>query len=135
MRDEDAIFAGELSGHYYFKDNSFAESASMAALSVANIVSGAGGPLSSLIAPIRRYFASGEINSEVEDGAAVLERLKEKHRDGRLITLDGVSVEYDDWWFNVRPSNTEPLVRLNLEARTQSLMEQKRDELLAEIRR
>jgi phosphomannomutase len=87
-----------------------------------------------MVKPIQRYFASGEINSEVKDGAAVLERLKRKYADGRQITLDGVSVEYANWWFNVRASNTEPLIRLNLEARTREMMEKKRDEVLGQIR-
>jgi phosphomannomutase len=134
MRDANALFAGELSGHYYFRDNYFTESSSMAALCVANIVSRSGKTLSQLVAPIQRYSASGEINSEVHDQDAVLARLRKKYADGRLITLDGISVEYDDWWFNVRASNTEPLIRLNLEARTRQRMQQKRDEVLAEIR-
>jgi len=134
MREKHAIFAGELSGHYYFRENYYAESSSLAALYVANLVSSSDRPLSELVRPIRRYYASGEINSEVEDAAAVLQRLKEHYRDGRIIELDGLTVEYADWWFNVRPSNTEPLVRLNLEARTPELMERKRDEVLALIR-
>jgi phosphomannomutase len=101
---------------------------------VANIVSRSDEPLSGRIAPLKRYHASGEINSNVEDKDAVLERLRKRYSDGKLIALDGVSVEYDDWWFNVRPSNTEPLIRLNLEAKTPALMETKRDEILAEIR-
>jgi phosphomannomutase len=135
MRDANAIFAGELSGHYYFRENGFTESSSMAVLCVANIVSRAAKPLSELLVPLRRYHASGEINSEVGDPAAVLARLRQRYSDGKLITLDGVSVEYADWWFNVRASNTEPLIRLNLEAKTRELMERKRDELLAEIRK
>jgi len=135
MRDTNALFAGELSGHYYFRDNFFTESSAMATICVANIVSRADRPLSQLVAPLRKYFASGEINSKVRDQAAVLARLKEKYRNGKIATLDGVTVEYPDWWFNVRGSNTEPLIRLNLEARTRGLMEQKRDEVLAEIRR
>jgi len=134
MRDNNAIFAGELSGHYYFRDNYFTESSAMAVLCVANIVSRADVPLSRLVAPIRRYASSGEINSTVRDGAAVIARLMETYSDGRLSELDGVSVEYDDWWFNVRTSNTEPLIRLNLEARTPELMARKRDELLKAIR-
>lgn len=134
MRDADAIFAGELSGHYYFRDNYYTESSALAVIAVANIVSAAGRPLSELVKPIKRYFASGEINSEVEAPAAVLERIKSRYRDGRQFELDGISVEYDDWWFNVRMSNTEPLVRLNLEAKTTGLMNEKRDELLAAIR-
>ena len=134
MRDADAVFAGELSGHYYFRDNYYTESSALAVISVANIVSAAGCPLSELIRPIKRYFASGEINSEVEAPDAVIDRIRTRYRDGRLFELDGVSVEFDDWWFNIRLSNTEPLVRLNLEAKTLGMMQQKRDELLAQIR-
>ena len=134
IRDDNAIFAGELSGHYYFRDNYYTESSSMAVLSVANILRATGKPLSELIEPIQRYFASGEINSEVADVQAVLAKLKEEYKTGRLIELDGVSIEFDDWWFNVRPSNTEPLLRLNLEATTDEVMQQKRDEVLGVIR-
>ena len=134
MRDAGAIFAGELSGHYYFRENYFTESSALAALYVANLVSQSDRPLSELIKPIQRYFSSGEINSEVHDVEAVFRRLRQKYADGQKIELDGLSIEFKDWWFNVRPSNTEPLVRLNLEARTRDLMAQKRDELLALIR-
>ena len=134
MRENNAIFAGELSGHYYFQDNYFAESSSLAALRVAEIVLNSGKTLSELVAPIQRYFASGEINSTVEAPAEVLEKVKSTYSDGNVFELDGVSVEYDEWWCNVRMSNTEPLVRLNLEAKTQELMEEKRDELIALIR-
>jgi phosphomannomutase len=134
MREANAIFAGELSGHYYFRDNFFTESSSLAALCVANIVSRSGKPLSELVKPICRYAASGEINSTVADPAAVLNRIRARYTDGRLFELDGVSVEYADWWFNVRMSNTEPLVRLNLEAKSRAEMERRRDELLALIR-
>ena len=136
MRENDALFAGELSGHYYFKDNFTAESSAMAILSLANIVSKSDKPLSALIAPLRKYYASGEINTHVSrDPQAILAEIKASYSNGRLFELDGVSVEYADWWFNVRCSNTEPLVRLNLEAKTQALMEAKRDELLAIIRK
>lgn len=136
MREHDALFAGELSGHYYFKDNFTAESSAMAILSLANIVSKSDKPLSALIAPLRKYFASGEINTQVSrDPKLILDEIRATYNDGRLFELDGVSVEYADWWFNVRCSNTEPLVRLNLEAKTQDLMETKRDELLAIIRK
>jgi phosphomannomutase len=134
MRDANAVFAGELSGHYYFKENYFAESSSLAALYVANLLSDTDTPLSELIKPIQKYFASGEINSEVESPAAVFRHLKEKYGHGRMIELDGLSVEFDTWWFNVRASNTEPLIRLNLEAKTRDLMVEKRDEMLAIIR-
>lgn len=134
MRENQAIFAGELSGHYYFRANYTTESSAMAVLHIANIITRAGKPLSQLIRPIQRYFASGEINSEVHSPPAVLEAVRRRYRDGRLLELDGITVEYGDWWFNVRVSNTEPLVRLNLEAKTKAGMEQRRDELLAVIR-
>jgi phosphomannomutase len=136
MRENDALFAGELSGHYYFKDNFTAESSAMAILSLANIVSKSDKPLSELIAPLRKYFASGEINTHVSrDPKTILDEIRAKYTDGRMFELDGVSVEYADWWFNVRCSNTEPLVRLNVEAKTKVVMEAKRDELLAIIRK
>ena len=134
MRDNKAVFAGELSGHYYFRDNYTTESSAMAVLYIANAVTQSGKTLSELIKPIQRYFASGEINSEVHSPKAVLEAIHKQYKDGRVLELDGVTVEYDDWWFNVRCSNTEPLVRLNLEAKTRARMEAKRDELLKLIR-
>lgn len=134
MRDNNAIFAGELSGHYYFRYNFFTESSSLAAICVANIVSRSDKPLSELIKALKRYFASGEINSKVSDTKSVLNTLRKKFSDGRLFELDGVSVEYKDWWFNVRASNTEPFIRLNVEAKTQAQMEEKRDLLLEIIR-
>ena len=135
MRENDAIFAGELSGHYYFKANFTAESSAMATFALANIVSKSGQPLSALVAPLRKYFQSGEINSKVADAAAVLAKIKAEFPG--YFELDGVSVDRWDtegWWFNVRMSNTEPLVRLNLEAKTRELMEAKRDAMLALIR-
>jgi len=134
MREKDALFAGELSGHYYFKENSFAESSALAVLLIANLVSQSDQPLSSLIAPIQRYVASGEINSTVADAPAVLDKLRVRYADADIMELDGLSFEYPTWWFNVRCSNTEPLVRLNLEAKTRAEMEQRRDEVLALIR-
>ena len=134
MREADAVFAGELSGHYYFRENYFAESAGLAALYIAELVSQSDKSLSELVAPIQRYFASGEINSEVANVDTVTERLRTGYKQGRLTELDGLSVEFDDWWFNVRPSNTEPLLRLNVEAKTREQMAEKRDELLSLIR-
>ncbi len=135
MREADAVFAGELSGHYYFKDNFYTESSALAALYVANLLSHSDRPLSEVMKPIKRYVASGEINSEVHDTQAVLQRLRDAYAGrGRVIELDGLSVEFADWWFNVRASNTEPLIRLNLEARTADAMRQHRDALLALIR-
>lgn len=134
MRENDAVFAGELSGHYYFKHNFFTESASLAVISVANILSRSGKTLSELIKPLQRYYASGEINSTVENPEKTFDLIRKNYSDGNLFELDGVSVEYDDWWFNVRSSNTEPLIRLNLEASSKDKMEMKRDELLNMIR-
>ena len=134
MRDNNAIFAGELSGHYYFRDNYTTESSAMAVLYIANVITKTGKTLSELIKPIQRYFASGEINSEVHSSQAVLDAIRKQYKDGTLTELDGITVEFADWWFNVRCSNTEPLVRLNLEAKTKARMEAKRDELLALIR-
>ena len=132
MRENNGIFAGELSGHYYFRQNFFTESSSMATICIANIVSRSDKPISELVKPIQRYFASGELNFKVADAKAVMARLKEKYSDGKLSLLDGV--EYKDWWFNIRASNTEPLVRLNLEAKTKAVMEKKRDEIVAQIK-
>ena len=140
MRANDAIFAGELSGHYYFKANSTAESSSMATYALANIVSASDKPLSALIAPLKKYRQSGEINTKtVTPPAEVLAKVKATYaaKGLKVFELDGVSVdawEAEGWWANVRMSNTEPLVRLNLEGRTQELMEKMRDELLALIR-
>ncbi len=134
MREADAVFAGELSGHYYFRDNYYTESSSLAAICVANVISKTGKTLSQLIKPIKRYFAAGEINSKVADVQTVFKKLDAKYGDARKFQLDGNSYEYTDWWFNVRSSNTEPLVRLNLEAKTPEKMAAKRDEILALIR-
>jgi phosphomannomutase len=135
MRSEDAVFAGEVSGHYYFRDFFQADSGVVPFLLMLERVSRAGKPLSEILRPFReRYFITGEINSTVDDVPVKLQELKERFgREGRVSHLDGVSVDADDWHFNVRPSNTEPLLRLNLEARSHELMEQKRDEVLAVI--
>ena len=139
MRQNDAIFAGELSGHYYFKANYTAESSSMATYALANIVSASAKPLSELIAPLRKYSQSGEINTRTTTPPAeILAKIKADWTGkAKVFELDGVSVdawETEGWWANVRMSNTEPLVRLNLEGRTKAIMEAKRDEFLAEIR-
>lgn len=134
MRDDGAIFAGELSGHYYFKENSYAESSTLAAIFILNLMAKTGKKVSELVAELRRYAHSGEINSEVEDKDGVIAKLKEKYSDGIITELDGVKIDYPDWWFNVRPSNTEPVLRLNLEAETKEKMEEKQAELLAIIR-
>jgi phosphomannomutase len=135
MREEGAVFAGEVSAHYYFREFSQADSGVVPFLLMLELVSQRG-PLSALLAELRsRYFLTGEINTPVSDVALKLQELKERFGpEGRVSHLDGLSVEAEDWHFNVRPSNTEPLLRLNLEARSQDLMERKRDEVLALIR-
>ena len=139
MRANGAIFAGELSGHYYFKANSTAESSAMATFALANIVAASDKPLSELIAPLRKYFQSGEINTKTTTPPAeILAKVKATYAPkAKVFELDGVSVDAwatEGYWANVRMSNTEPLVRLNLEGRTKEIMEAKRDEFLALIR-
>ena len=137
MRKEHAALAGEVSGHYYFRDFSQSDTGVVPFLLMLEIVSKAGRPLSELLRPFREtYFITGELNTPVADVALKLQELKERYggEGGRISHLDGISVDFDDWHFNVRPSNTEPLLRLNLEARSRELMEAKRDEVLDVIR-
>jgi phosphomannomutase len=139
MRKENALFAGEVSGHYYFRDFYSVDTGIVPALVVLELISASGQKLSELLAPLHeRYHLSGEINSTVSDVPLKLQELKERYgprgENGRVTHLDGVSVDFDDWHFNVRPSNTEPLLRLNLEASTAGEMERRRDEVLALIR-
>jgi phosphomannomutase len=135
MRKEDAVFGGEVSAHYYFRDFSQADSGVVPFLLMVELISKRGRKLSELLAPFReRFFITGELNTPVADVALKLQELKERYADGRVTHLDGISVDYDDWHFNVRPSNTEPLLRLNLEAGSQELMEAKRDEVIGLIR-
>lgn len=136
MREVDAVFAGEVSGHYYFRDFSYADSGLIPALMVLEILATSDQPLSQMVAALReRYHISGEINSTVDDPGAALARLRARYADGTQAEVDGLSVAYDDWHFNVRPSNTEPLLRLNLESLvSEADMERKRDEVLAIIR-
>jgi phosphomannomutase len=139
MRKENALFAGEVSGHYYFRDFYGVDTGVVPALVVLELVSRSGKKLSELLAPLHeRYHLSGEINSTVKDVPLKLQEIKERYgargEGGRVTHLDGVSVDFDDWHFNVRPSNTEPLLRLNLEAYTAAEMERRRDEVLALIR-
>ena len=136
MREENAAFGGEVSGHYYFRDFYCADSGTLPALLILEKLSTEEARLSELLAPFRStYFISGEINSDVSDGEAKIEELASKYHDGEQYRLDGLSVEYDDWHFNVRPSNTEPLLRLCLESlRSREDMERRRDEVLAVIR-
>jgi len=136
MRDVGAIFAGELSGHFYFRFSPtlVADDAIAAFVALLDVLAGEGQPLSRLVAPLRRYAASGEINRRVEGIDALLAAIESDHADADEIShLDGLLVRYEDWWFNLRPSNTEPVLRLNLEADTRELMEERRDALLARI--
>jgi phosphomannomutase len=137
LRKEDAVFAGEVSGHYYFKDFYFCDTGIVPALVMLELISRSGKRLSELLQPYReRYHISGEINSTVADVPLRLQELKDRYAPAavRVSHLDGISFEFDDWHFNVRPSNTEPLLRLNLEALSAQTMEQRRDEVLALIR-
>jgi phosphomannomutase len=137
MREEDALFAGEVSAHYYFRDFSQADTGVVPFLVMLGLLSREGRPLSQLLAPFReRYFITGEINTPVADVALKLREIEERYGadGGRITHLDGVSVDFDDWHFNVRPSNTEPLLRLNLEALDEVTMERRRDEVLDLIR-
>ena len=137
MREENALFAGEVSAHYYFRDFTQADTGVVPFLVMLELLSREARPLSGLLAPFRsRYFITGEINTPVADVTAKLRELEERYgaEGGRVSHLDGVSVDFDDWHFNVRPSNTEPLLRLNLEALAEPLMEAKRDEVLELIR-
>jgi phosphomannomutase len=136
MRRDDAAFGGEVSGHYYFREFSQADTGVVPLLLMLEAVSRGGRRLSELLAPFRAtYFLTGELNTPVRDVALKLQELKERYApEGRVSHLDGISVDAEDWHFNVRPSNTEPLLRLNLEARSHALMEQKRDEVLELIR-
>jgi phosphomannomutase len=137
MRENNAAFGGEHSGHFYFRDNYFADSGIIAMLTVAELVARQEGPLSELLAPIDPYVRSGEINSEVEDQAVTLKKAEEHYAqrdEPKIDHLDGLTVDFGDWWFNLRPSNTEPLLRLNVEASDRETMERERDELLNLIR-
>jgi phosphomannomutase len=135
MRKEDAVFAGEYSGHYYFRENYCADSAILATMKVLTILSREGRPFSELVAPLRKYRASGEVNFEVEDKQAKMEELAATFADGAIDWLDGITVSYPRWWFNVRPSNTEPLLRLNLEAETPALFEESYARVLRQLGR
>jgi phosphomannomutase len=135
MREENAVFGGEVSGHFYFRDNWYADNGMIPALLVLELLGTTGLKFSELVAPLRaRYHISGEINSKVADVGRTLARIEERYRDARITRLDGISIDYDDWHFNVRGSNTEPLLRLNLEAYEGAVMEAKRDEVLRLIR-
>lgn len=133
MREEDGVFAGEMSGHYFFKDFFGCESGILTMVKVLEIISKQEKTIRELIAPFQKYFHSGEVNFKIKDKQRVLEKLEEKYSEGKISHLDGLLVEFKDWWFNVRPSNTEPLLRLNLEAENERLMREKLEELKAFI--
>jgi len=138
MREENAVFGGEVTGHYYFRDNFYADNGFIPALMILDLMSKKGLSLHDLLKPLReRYFISGEINTKVKSmdiAARKIDELKRRYADGNPYDLDGVSAEYPDWHFNVRQSNTEPLLRLNLEGLTPEIMEKRRDEVLGIIR-
>jgi phosphomannomutase len=133
MAETGAVFGGEHSGHYYFRAHYNADSGLVASMVVLDQMSKAGKPLSVLLEPLRRYADSGEINLRVEDKEAVIERIAKAYNDARQDRTDGLTVMYEDWWFNVRPSNTEPLLRTNVEAANGRLLEEKTNEVLGFI--
>jgi phosphomannomutase len=136
MREVDAIFAGELSGHFYFRFSPtlVADDGVAAFVAVLDLLASENRPLSEIVAPLKRYSSSGEINRRVSDIDTIIEEIRSEHADAPVVSqLDGLLVRYPDWWFNLRPSNTEPVLRLNLEADCESLMIEKRDALLARI--
>jgi phosphomannomutase len=136
MRSNGSWFGGELSGHFYFKENYTCDSGEIAMISALNLLARDGRPFSGMVEELRRYHSTGEVNFVVEDKDAAIRTLRTKYRDGKQDELDGITVEYGDlgdrewWWFNVRPSNTEPLLRLNLEASTAKVRDEKRAELV-----
>ena len=138
MRQEDGIFAGEVTGHYYFRDFYYADNGFIPALLILELMSKKNQSLHELLRPYReKYFISGEINTKVASMAEVpakLKALEQRYPDATIEWMDGISVDYPDWHFNVRGSNTEPLLRLNLEALTPAMMEARRDEVLGIIR-
>ena len=134
MREQNAVFGGEHSGHFYFRDHYYADSGLIALLVVLELLSREDKRLSALLRPLDRRFRSGEINSRVADVPAKLKEIASAYADASIDTLDGITISYPDWWCNIRPSNTEPLLRLNVEADDRGLLERKRDELLALIR-
>ncbi len=129
LREKDAVFGGELAGHYYFRENFYADCAILAVVEILNLLRHRGAPLSQVVAPLKRYAKSPEINFVVEDKRGKIEELARRYPDGEVDYLDGITVQFTDWWFNVRPSNTEPYLRLVLEARDGGELERRREEL------
>jgi len=133
LRRVEGLFGGELAGHYYFRDNYHADCAILAVVEILDLLWHSGRTMSEVVAPLRRYAKSPETNFEVEDKEAKMKELEAAYADGRVDWLDGITVEYDDWWFNVRPSNTEPLLRLVCEARTEAALAERMNELVGRI--
>ncbi len=133
LRDSHAVFGGELSGHFYYRDNYYADSGLITLVHVLNIISAAKTQVSELIKPLRRYYSSGEINFKIEDKQVKMDELAKRYGDGQIDNLDGVTVQYKNWWFNCRPSNTEPLLRLTVEAKNEELLEEKFSEIEAQL--
>ena len=133
MRDSHAVFGGELSGHFYYRDNFCTDSGLITLAHMLNIVGKAKVPVSELIKPLRRYHSSGEINFEVEDKQTRMDELARRYGDGQIDHLDGVAISFKDWWFNCRPSNTEPLLRLNVEAKTQEILDERLGEIESQL--
>ena len=129
LRDSHGVFGGELSGHFYYRDNYWTDSGLITLVHVLNIISDAKVPVSELIKPLRRYFNSGETNFKVDDKQTKMDELAKRYADAQIDHLDGITIRYKDWWFNCRPSNTEPLLRLNIEAKTKELLDEKFAEL------
>ena len=123
------MFGGELSGHFYYRDNYYADSGMITLVHMLNILASSDQPVSKLVAPLKRYNSSGEVNFHVEDKDAAMKELSRRYSQGQIDDLDGVTVQFKDWWFNVRPSNTEPLLRLNVEAKAPDLLKEKFSEL------
>jgi phosphomannomutase len=134
LRKENAIFAGELAGHYYFKENFNTDSGIIAMIMIINLMCEENKKLSEFVDPLKKYFSSGEINSKIADPDEKMKEIAEKYSYGNIEYIDGISVEFSDWWFNVRKSNTEPVLRFVCEAKSNKLMEEKRDELIELIR-
>jgi len=133
LRQKHGLFGGELAGHYYFRDNYYADCAILAVIEVLNLLWHSGKPMSQVVAPLERYAKSPETNFEVEDKASKMKELEAAFADGEIDWLDGITVQYPDWWFNVRPSNTEPLLRLVCEAKTAAELERRMAELVGRI--
>ena len=134
MRKEKMIFSSEYSGHYYYEETSYTENTTLTMLQVLNILSEQNKPFSEIIKPLRKYFQTGELNFEVHDKIGKMKELEQIYKQTKkgaknIHWLDGITVEFDDWWFNVRPSNTEPVLRLNVEANTKQLLEEKMEEV------